>query len=185
MALMAFTLSCDDKGGGFTDSRDGKKYKTVKIGEQVWMAENLNYAINSSVCYDNDQANCEKYGRLYNWETAMKSCPNGWHLPSKEEWDKLISAVGGEETAGKKLKAKSGWNEDGNGTDDYGFAALSGGGGLSNGNFAIVGDGGLWWGSNEDDAYRAYVRIMSYSYENALWSNDSKTNLQSVRCLKD
>ena len=78
----------------FTDNRDGKKYKAVKIGEQVWMAENLNYNAESSRCYDNSFFYCNEYGRLYTWEAAKKACPAGWHLPSDVEWITLISFVG-------------------------------------------------------------------------------------------
>jgi len=171
-------------GGVFTDSRDGKKYKTVKIGSQTWMAENLNYDAHGSKCYDNKPDNCAKYGRLYNWQTARTACPNGWHLPSKAEWEKLTSAVGGEKTEGLKLKAKSGWNSNGNGTDDFGFSALPGGNGDSDGSFSNVGYG-YWWSSSEYDSYSAYYRDMYYSYEGASWGNDGKTSLRSVRCLQD
>jgi uncharacterized protein (TIGR02145 family) len=88
------------------------------------MAENLNFEANGSKCYDNKPENCGKYGRLYDWNTAKEACPSGWHLPSKEEWA-IDGYVGGK--AGKKLKSKSGWNNDGNGTDDFGFSALPGG----------------------------------------------------------
>ena len=115
----------------FTDPRDGKTYKTVKIGEQVWMGENLNYYVSSSRCYDNKSTNCEIYGRLYSWETAMKICPEGWHLPSETEWDKLITAIGGKNKAGKALKTRNGWRDykgiSSNGEDAYGFSALPGG----------------------------------------------------------
>jgi len=107
----------------FTDDRDKQSYVYVKIGEQTWMAENLNYdtKTNGSVCYNNDPANCTIYGRLYNWETAKKSCPTGWHLPSIDEWRELVNLAGGYNVAGKRLKAVGGWNstndrESGNGT---------------------------------------------------------------------
>ncbi len=118
-------------GETYTDPRDGQTYRTVKIGDQVWMAENLNYEAKGSRCYGNDPANAKKYGRLYNRKTAMKVCPPGWHLPSDKEWDVLIEFVGGKEVAGKNLKSKSGWNNyegiNGNGKDTYGFSALPGG----------------------------------------------------------
>ena len=89
--------------GTFTDPRDGRVYKTVKIGDQVWMAENLNYGEMTTDdklvpgkkwCYDNDESNCEDgYGGLYTWEVAKKSCPPGWHLPTNEEWEKLFEFV--------------------------------------------------------------------------------------------
>ena len=133
------------------DKRDGKTYKTVKIGTQIWMAENLNYDAENSKCYENKPENCEKYGRLYDWETAMKACPYGWHLSSDKEWQVLVNFAGGKEVAGKKLKAKSGWNsykgKSGNGTDGLGFSALPGGNGYSGyygDRFINVGVSGFW-----------------------------------------
>jgi uncharacterized protein (TIGR02145 family) len=106
------------------------------------MAENLNIKTDGSWCYDNDESNCDKYGRLYNWNAAKTACPAGWHLPSREEWGNLAKAAGGTGEygtggkAGKKLKAKSGWDNKGNGTDDYGFSVLLGGG-CYGGNIAV------------------------------------------------
>jgi uncharacterized protein (TIGR02145 family) len=174
----------------FTDPRDGKKYKTVKIGFQAigfqtWMAENLNYNANGSKCYDNNSGNCAKYGRLYDWNTAMNACPSGWHLPSGTDWMVLVAManVGGENVAGKKLKAKSGWNSNGNGTDEFGFSALPGGGGNSSGSFYNVGDDGNWWSATEYDASSAYVRYMVDWGDEVLQGNNSKPNFFSVRCI--
>jgi len=111
--------------GTFKDDRDSKTYKYVVIGTKTWMADNLNYATEGSLCYDATEANCTTYGRLYAWSTAKTACPSGWHLPDDAEWTTLINFVG--TAAGKKLKSISGWNSNGNGTDDYGFSALPGG----------------------------------------------------------
>jgi uncharacterized protein (TIGR02145 family) len=174
--------------GSFTDSRDGKTYKTVKIGEQVWMAENLNYEAQGSLCYDNDNANCAKYGRLYNWETAKEVCPSGWHLPSEDEWKTLINVAGGDE-AGKNLKAANGWNSDGedsgNGTDDYGFSALPGGIGDSDGSFSDVGYDGYWWSSSECNSSIAYGPYMNNLIELVYSGSCYKSYLRSVRCVQD
>jgi uncharacterized protein (TIGR02145 family) len=170
----------------FTDTRDGKIYKTVKIGEQVWLAENLNYEADGSKCYKNDPAHCEKYGRLYNWATAMKACPKGWHLPSKEEWETLVDFVGGWETAGKYLKSKSGWLKNGNGEDKYGFSALPGGVGDSDGDFGVVGGYGYWWSATEEGGSpNADIMDMGYDDEGVYYDSSNKSYLLSVRCLQD
>ena len=126
----------------FTDERDGQIYRMINIGEQIWMAENLNYADNqdasssdsSSFCYNNGTDFCAKYGRLYTWDAAMKACPEGWHLPDTTAWDELASFIGGKTKSpvGKALKTVSGWKDytaeiSGNGTDEFGFSALPGG----------------------------------------------------------
>ena len=177
--------------GMLTDSRDGKKYKIVKIGNQTWMAENLNYDASDSKCYGNQPANCTKYGRLYNWATAKTACPSGWHLPSDAEWDILVTYAGGSYTAGGKLKATSGWNRfiifiSGNGTDEYGFSALPGGDGGSDGLFSNVGDNGLWWSATEGDANDAWIRNMCYNSSNVYrYYPYSKSILFSVRCVQN
>ena len=107
----------EDKFGFFTDSRDKQKYKWVKIGNQTWMAENLKFNAKNSECPKGKHADCEIYGRTYDWSTATSACPGGWHLPSKGEWTTLIDMVGEENAA--KMKAK---NE--GGSDEYGFSAL-------------------------------------------------------------
>jgi uncharacterized protein (TIGR02145 family) len=166
--------------GTFTDPRDGKAYKTVTIGKQTWMAENLNYEASGSKCYDN-----EKYGRLYDWETAKKACPSGWHLPSDKEWQELVDFAGGNAIAGKKLKAVSGWSEGGNGIDEFGFSALSGGLGDSGGSFRYVGKCGSWWSATESGAAYAWGQGMGYDGTDVLRGSLGKATLFSVRCVKD
>ena len=149
------------------------------------MAENLNYAAVDSKCYANNSSNCEKYGRLYNWSTAMSSCPAGWHLPKDAEWNTLENSVGGSSTAGKKLKSTSGWSNNGNGTDGFGFSALPGGSGYSDGNFNNAGDYGYWWSATEFNTYNALRRYMYYGYEYVYMNYNFKYNQFSVRCVED
>ena len=94
-----------------TDDRDGRTYKITTIGNQIWMAENLNFEMENSCCYNDIESYCSKYGRLYTWENAKKACPSGWHLPTKTEFETLISTIEGNQyTKGKGLKSTSGWN---------------------------------------------------------------------------
>ena len=172
----------------FTDHRDGKVYKIVEIGSQTWFAENLNYAAEGSKCYNNSPDSCAKYGRLYNWETAMTACPAGTHLPTDKEWDTLVDYVGGYSTAGTKLKSSTGWKSFKDvpvGTDEYGFSALSGGIGISDCNFHHTGNNGGWWSATENCADSAWYRCMHYNFENVCIDYGIKANLYSVRCVQD
>jgi uncharacterized protein (TIGR02145 family) len=174
----------------FTDNRDGKKYRTVVIGDQTWMAENLNYNASGSICNDNKPANCDKYGRLYDWNTAKTACPKGWHLPNREEWRILITYTRSY-LEGIKLKATSGWNDNkgksGNGTDDFGFSALPGGGSGPRLR-GKVGDYGCWWsGSKYQATNDAFFLYISNGDRNTI-SNDysnKDSSLLSIRCVKD
>jgi len=153
---------------------------------------------------------CDTYGRLYNWATAMglpfkcnailstsdtdcaiKSphhqgiCPVGWHIPSNAEWGALVSFVG--TSAGTKLKADSElWNENGRGTDEFGFSALPGGYGSSDGNFGLVGDYSYWWTASENGGNHAFGRDVNFNFGGTATDIYSgKLYLHSVRCLKD
>ena len=167
------------------DKRDGKKYRTVKIGNQTWMAENLNYKMQDSYCYRNDESNCSKYGRLYEWEAAVKACPSGWHLPSKKELEKLFSSVGGKEVAGKSLKFKKGWNNGGNGTDAFGFSALPAGDRIHGGNYDWGGYYAHFWSSTEVNSFSAYYMSLPYSNDGARLNGTNKDDGFSVRCVKN
>jgi uncharacterized protein (TIGR02145 family) len=144
------------------DTRNERQYRTVRIGNKTWMAENLNYKIGRSWCYENNESNCDKYGRLYDWNAAISACPSGWHLSTRQEWEDLVNIAGGRKIAGRKLKAKNGWSaiggfcsQDPNGTDEYGFSALPGGEKLADGQthsyngktYTFIGGGyaTYWW----------------------------------------
>ncbi|MDR2579197.1 MAG: fibrobacter succinogenes major paralogous domain-containing protein [Chitinispirillales bacterium] len=171
--------------GSFTDPRDGQTYRTVKIGDFTWMAENLNYQAHDSWCYDNDRTNCSKYGRLYTWDAARTACPTGWHLPSRKGWDNLVRAAGGTTKAGERFKSRTGWKDNSNGTDDYGFSALPGGFRHLDGSFDVAGDQGYWWSDAERGSSDAYYRQMSFNYEDIDEYPNDKGHGFSVRCAKD
>jgi uncharacterized protein (TIGR02145 family) len=193
----------DNPDGGKAGSSDsfeyqGQTYKTVAIGTQTWMAENLNYDVPESKCYDNNPNNCAKYGRLYTWHTAMEVCPAGWHLPSEEEWDKLVTYVKAEGDCflGIEycLKAKNGWYDEddvgGNGTDEFKFAALPGGRYESEDGFSNEREDGYFWGSSTQDFVWSPDRP-NWGYYVVIHYNGNgngyidKSSMYSVRCIKD
>ena len=202
----------------------GETYQTEVIGTQTWFARNLNYTVEGSKCYGDGaevyvetregthfsgyyttlseadvQANCEKYGRLYDWNAAMSACPTGWHLPSDDEWATLTDFVGGSEIAGWELKSPSSyWDHFGDeivvGADDYGFSALPGGRRFTRSKdsaliFADEGRNAYWWSSTENrpDYFVDQVWCWGtiYSSEQMSRHTFSKSNLNSVRCVKD
>ncbi len=228
LTVTAFTLvllSCskdnapedpDDPGetGKVTDI-DGNVYKTVKIGNQVWMAENLNvthyndggdiYNATASATnpdswiertgglrcyYDNDQNNGKIYGQLYNWDAVKtgKLAPQGWHIPTKAEWETLTAFLGGENNAGVKLKATTLWNSGSTdpGDNSSGFAALAAGGrGSHLGIFAGKGTVAGFWSSTKAGTFLySYILSLNSAMFNAFNTTSEKEGL-SVRCIKD
>jgi uncharacterized protein (TIGR02145 family)/uncharacterized repeat protein (TIGR02543 family) len=204
---VALTMSVDrtltanfeegDGRGSFTDPRDNQTYRTVVIGTQTWMTENLNFAghlLGDSWCYNNVPDSCARYGRLYTWEAAMAGssssaavpsgvqgvCPAGWHLPSRAEWTTLVNFVGS--TPGTKLKSSA---PDWDGTDEYGFSALPGGRRFTDGSFSSVGTNGDWWSATESSATHAWSRDMYTGNGNVREFNFDKGNGFSVLCLQD
>ena len=193
--------------GWMVDSRDRQLYKVVTIGEQTWMAHNLNYETDAgSYCYKDSTKYCTKYGRLYTWATAVgKSeeecgegvecnldtgyvrgvCPKGWHLPDTTEWNALFTAVDGKATAGTMLKFTEGWKNNGNGSDAYFFSALPAGGRNGYGDFFSEGGSAYFWSSTENNSYSAYNMGLYYNYDNAYLLTNYKSYGYSVRCLKD
>ena len=172
--------------GTLTDSRDGQTYKTVKIGDQVWMAENLNYKSLNSFCYNDDDSYCSKYGRLYIWSAATVACPDGWHLPSQEEWELLLKTTGDSTGAGKILKSAEGWrnNSDNDGTDGVSFSALPAGYRSPEGHSSEEGSYANFWSSTEYDSANVNFMFLNYSMDNALVLRFGKYYGASVRCLR-
>ncbi len=220
--------------GLLTDDRSEppQTYKTVVIGTQTWMAENLNFNTTGSRCYDDNtggdsQGNCVKYGRLYNWATAMDFdevcnaketgtfdcpetigspyhqgvCPSGWHLPSEAEWGALIQFIAPSCTAttatsdcdkAHLLKSTKNWHSN-NGTNEFGFSALPGGRGNSDGSFGSTGPGlsqnigysSIWWGATENSSNTAYELNVHNNSVFVEWGNSRKDYLFSVRCLQN
>lgn len=205
-STMIFTTEEDNS---FTDPRDGNVYKTVKIGNQIWMAENLRYLpsvvepntisqttpyyyvydfSDISVTEAKATFNYNTYGVLYNWPAACSSCPSGWHLPTDDEWTELITYLGGEEVAGSKLKevGTTHWNSPNEGaTNESGFTALPGGCRYSYGIFVLLGTDGGWWINYEYNTDYACLRGMNYNGSNVIKSNNKKNDGFSVRCIKD
>lgn len=210
--------------GSLYDDRDGKTYKTVKIGEQEWMAENLNYDVQNyessyrSWCYDGEVDNCQKYGRLYRWSVVIDSltlandsaitcgcrksgegictipykwkgiCPNGWHIPTQNEWGDLVKFVGGSDIAGKKLKSSEGWVSLGgiNGTDEFCFAGSPAG--YRSGSASYSNDYMYFWTADqyESGSTNAYAMYGFYK-SNIFYSCYESTCVKAfpIRCIKD
>lgn len=187
---------------------DGNVYKTIQIGSQTWMAENLqtkryndgteipqvSYSSRwpalstGALCwYDNMNLT---YGALYNWYSVSSGnlCPTGWHVPTDEEWTTLTNFAGGVETAGNQLREKGSvhWTSPNSGaTNSIGFTALPGGYRYFNGAYNAVKRYGYWWTSTESNTVNAYARDLYYGYAYIDKISSDKRTGASVRCLKD
>jgi uncharacterized protein (TIGR02145 family) len=207
-----FEIRIKSTGAGTVSDRDGNVYKTVIIGTQIWMAENLRttkYNDGTSIpqvtdaaawsnlmtpgyCwYNNDAATYKAtYGALYNWYTVNRGnlCPSGWHVPSDAEWTGLTAYLGGEAFAGGKLKeaGTTHWRTPNTGaTNESGFTALPGGGRLNFGTYYYIGSYGYWWCSTEYSTPNAWNRSMYYGNANVNRVDYDKQYGFSVRCLRD
>ncbi len=189
--------------------------QSVTIGNQVWMTKNLDVdkfrngdaipeaktveeweaaAENKQPAWCYHEFNSENgklYGKIYNWHAVNDPrglAPTGWHVPSESDWTILINFLGGEENAGSKMKSISGWNEDGNGTNESGFSALPAGylffgeGGVL---FDELGTSGNWWSSTEEDSDYAWQWSIYNSEGTASKNSNYKDNGSSVRCIKN
>lgn len=214
--FIAFMITNCSEDSSTNNSDDGE-FETVTIGNQVWMAENLDvdhYRNGDTIpqvtdpdewdtlttgawCYyDNDSANGEIYGKLYNWYAVNDPrglAPEGWHVPTNAEWTELTDFLGGDYVAGGKLKS-TGTIEDGDGlwyspnegaTNESGFSALPGGSRDRNGFFTYIGYLGYWWSSSESNATYAWFRTLIYNGSEVNRSSYYKEYGFSVRCVRD
>ena len=200
--------------GTFLDVRDNKVYRTVSLGTQTWMAENLNYDTTGSFCHNNDETNCSTYGRLYLWGVAMDSaavfstdgkncgygktctaadtvqgvCPIGWHLPNTTEWNTLAQFVAKElntDSVGYALKSTSGWSDDENGSDAFGFGALPAGWQESGGNVLHLNNVASFWSSSSISKWEVYWVGISPATKITINSSSSDKYARSVRCVEN
>jgi len=173
--------------GTFTDERDGKTYKTVQIGKQTWMAENLNYKTSGSWCYDKKNANCEKYGRLYTHAVAQNACPNGWKLPTGKQWAKLLNI---DVSLFNLVGMFKHFSSDINTNDDpYGFNVLPGGI-YDGGEYRGIGRTTAFWANEAksvktSDGLRVYmVYFVRFSPNQVTLAARDESDYFSVRCIK-
>lgn len=182
----------DNQTGTFTDSRDSKTYNWVKIGNQVWMAENLAYkprTVNYWV-YNNNESNVAIYGYLYSWEIAQTVAPIGWHMPSKEEWQTLVNYSGGENKAYDKLleKGTTHWNAPNSATNESGFTALAAGYFDQRDNsFNSLAYLTMFHSSSEypGDSTSAMGLVLNQNFQEASIEGRPKKLALSIRCVKD
>src|SRR5260221_3826032 len=179
---MFATLLCEAQNDTFVDSRDGKIYKTVQIGKQVWMAQNLAFTdtLIEAVCYWNSSAVCDKYGSLYTWYAAVESCPKGWHLPSQIEFDSLIGKVAGDKKTAYNVLILGGGS---------GFDGLLGGYvsdlGLRGDHFIGLEKFGFYLNSSAKPSSADASCFQFTTLQSAKINKGKKGWLMSVRCVKD
>ena len=173
--------------GTYTDPRDRHTYKTVTIGTQTWMAQNLNYTPLSGNfwCYNDSAIYCITYGLLYDYHTAITACPTGWNLPDTTAWNTLEATVGGTSVASIALMSTTGWNVgtgDTAGTNDYGFSALPAGIYFGT-TFIDIGNYGYWWTATASGSTNAWSRGI-YIGAGVDHGINVQTDDFSIRCVK-
>lgn len=171
----------------FTDNRDEQTYRIIKIGKKFWFAENLRYKPDNGGfwAYNNNDSLVNKYGYLYDWQTANAVCPKGWHLSTDEDWNMLEEYCGGRTNAGITLKSKSGWYKyNSGGKNNLGFSAIAAGYKNEKGDFQNIRKTGGWWTSDDNNKTSALHRNLSYE-NNVIYRNKvNKSSGYSVRCVK-
>ena len=183
--LLAGKADAQDKGT-LTDKRDGHVYTWVRIGKYTWLNENLNFITPAGSWFsNNDSSSADSFGRLYDWATAMTSCPKGWRLPSDEDWSQMVKSLGGDSIAGIKYQEMDSIGRDpGIIAKNPGFCSLFSGIRHADGSFSGTGLWGGYWSSTFPDPGNANNILFAHgSKEVGMSSNDKSTGF-SVRCIK-
>lgn len=214
IAAVVSVMMVTSCGGGV--SNEASTSNEVSIGEQVWMNENLNadkfrngdpipHAKTNEewekagkngqpawCYYDNNPDHEDRYGKLYNWYAVNDPrglAPEGWKIPSDEDWSRLTDFLGGQIVASEKMKFTDFWadkdGKPGHGTNESGFSGLPGGARGRDGTFSLVGEGGYWWSSTEDNIDIAWYRHLYYDVGPVYWDGSFKGSGLSVRCLRE
>lgn len=172
--------------GTFIDERDNKTYHWVQIGDQIWMTENLAYKPESGFfIYEDNQSNLATYGYLYDWNTAQNIAPEGWHVPSKAEWEALYKSLGQDPAGQLKEEGTNHWQApNSKATNSTKFTALPGGGNFD-GDYLMLGRKGFFWTSDEISDNNAYALTLENDNSGISWYSGTKVRGLSVRCLKN
>lgn len=169
----------------YKDPRDKQKYRTIKVGDRIWFADNLNYKMEGSFCYKEDESNCQAYGRLYTWDAAVNACPKGFHLPTDEDFQSLWQAAGSDFNAAYLLKAEYGWSGETNGNDTLKFSSMPAGNRFDDQTYGNLSKFAFFW-SSEASTEKQNARVWYMTSKSMAFSfmNKPKVLGFSVRCVQ-
>ncbi|HUH75152.1 MAG TPA: FISUMP domain-containing protein [Chitinophagales bacterium] len=175
--------SCDFWKDKFEDPRDGNVYRSIQVAGKTWMGDNLNYELDNSWCYNNQEANCDKFGRLYSIEAAKEACPVGWRLPSDQEWNSLINSLGANPAL--KMMKKGAWNI-APASNSFCFSAYPGGyKSIETGVYSTLNYFGYWWTNSKNSEGLNLSKNISYDNNSVLTIGYDNNIALSVRCIKN
>lgn len=169
----------------YKDPRDKQKYRTIKVGDRIWFADNLNYKMDGSFCYKEDESNCQAYGRLYTWDAAVNACPQGFHLPTDDDFQSLWQAAGADFNAAYLLKAEYGWSGETNGNDTLKFSAMPAGNRFDDETYGNLSKFAFFW-SSEASTEKQNARVWYMTSKSMAFSFMNKPKIYgfSVRCVQ-
>jgi uncharacterized protein (TIGR02145 family) len=169
----------------YKDPRDKQKYRTIKVGDRIWFADNLNYKMDGSFCYKEDESNCQAYGRLYTWDAAVNACPQGFHLPTDDDFQSLWQAAGADFNAAYLLKAEYGWSGETNGNDTLKFSAMPAGNRFDDETYGNLSKFAFFW-SSEASTEKQNARVWYMTSKSMAFSFMNKPKIFgfSVRCVQ-